>query len=176
MPILNIWHPTACRLLYWAWCFLLLQKNSSCGFLWIWLISGLWLWIGGRNGAGNKLPYWGKHSDIRTGCFFVFSGVFREASATNGGIGTGVVFVWQHCLGRAPFQPQVSWEGHLFGSLAGILVAFNYRSEGPKRKIYDWEKRNGWWRWTPEPGFHKRSGYRAKISPYTTYTVKRGGR
>jgi hypothetical protein len=28
----------------------------------------------------------------------------------------------------------------LFGALAGILVAFNYRKEGPQRRIYHWEE------------------------------------
>lgn len=41
--------------------------------------------------------------------------------------------------GIFPLKTEISWEGHLFGSLAGLLVAFNYRKEGPQRKIYEWE-------------------------------------
>jgi len=41
--------------------------------------------------------------------------------------------------GLFPIQEGVSWEGHLFGAIAGLLVAFNYRKEGPQRKVYVWE-------------------------------------
>lgn len=41
--------------------------------------------------------------------------------------------------GIFPFKEETSWEGHLFGSIAGLLVAFNYRKEGPQPKKYDWE-------------------------------------
>ena len=34
----------------------------------------------------------------------------------------------------------MSWEAHLFGGLAGLLVAFVYRGEGPQRKVYVWEE------------------------------------
>ncbi len=44
--------------------------------------------------------------------------------------------------GIFPLKTEISWEGHLFGSLAGLLVAFNYRKEGPQRKIYEWENEN----------------------------------
>lgn len=44
--------------------------------------------------------------------------------------------------GIFPLKTEISWEGHLFGSLAGILVAFNFRKEGPQRKVYDWENDN----------------------------------
>ena len=33
----------------------------------------------------------------------------------------------------------VSWEGHLCGFLAGILIAIYYKNEGPKPKKYQWE-------------------------------------
>jgi len=41
--------------------------------------------------------------------------------------------------GIFPLKNEISWEGHLFGALAGVLVAFNYRKEGPQRKVYEWE-------------------------------------
>ena len=51
-----------------------------------------------------------------------------------------VVFLYGSMTwGIFPFKPEISWEGHLFGAIAGALVAFNYRNEGPKRKIYQWE-------------------------------------
>lgn len=51
-----------------------------------------------------------------------------------------VVFLYGSLVwGVFPIQEGVSWEGHLFGGLAGLLVAFNYRKEGPQRKVYRWE-------------------------------------
>ena len=41
--------------------------------------------------------------------------------------------------GVLPTKEPVSWEGHLSGFIAGILVAFFYKDEGPKRKKYQWE-------------------------------------
>ncbi|MFN8135197.1 MAG: hypothetical protein U0Z17_08220 [Bacteroidales bacterium] len=33
----------------------------------------------------------------------------------------------------------ISWQSHLLGGLAGILIAFGFRKEGPQRKTYVWE-------------------------------------
>ena len=41
--------------------------------------------------------------------------------------------------GLLPTKEPISWEGHLAGFLAGVLVAVFYRNEGPKRKKYQWE-------------------------------------
>lgn len=50
-----------------------------------------------------------------------------------------VVFIYGGIVwGVFPIKQEISWEGHLFGSIAGILVAFNYRREGPQRRIFVW--------------------------------------
>ncbi len=41
--------------------------------------------------------------------------------------------------GIIPNNASISWEGHLSGFLAGILIAIFYRHEGPKMKKYQWE-------------------------------------
>jgi hypothetical protein len=33
----------------------------------------------------------------------------------------------------------ISWESHLMGLLAGVILAIYYRGYGPQRKRYDWE-------------------------------------
>ena len=41
--------------------------------------------------------------------------------------------------GVFPLVKQISGEGHLFGGLAGALMAWVYRNDGPQRKRYLWE-------------------------------------
>lgn len=38
-----------------------------------------------------------------------------------------------------PIEKGVSWEGHLSGAIAGILLAILIRNELPEKKKYDWE-------------------------------------
>ena len=55
-------------------------------------------------------------------------------------VSTLVVFLYGSIIwGIFPIQEEISWEGHLFGAIAGIIVAFNYRKEGPQIKKYNWE-------------------------------------
>jgi hypothetical protein len=36
-------------------------------------------------------------------------------------------------------EKNISWEAHLYGMVAGIVLAFYYRKEGPQRRVYEWE-------------------------------------
>lgn len=46
--------------------------------------------------------------------------------------------VWQ--LFPSVILPQnISWEAHLSGFIAGILLAIIYRKVGPQRTVYQWE-------------------------------------
>ncbi|TND07675.1 MAG: hypothetical protein FD123_2994 [Bacteroidetes bacterium] len=38
-----------------------------------------------------------------------------------------------------PLEKGVSWEGHLFGALTGLMLAVVYRRRGPQRVRYAWE-------------------------------------
>lgn len=112
-------------------------------FLWIWLISGLWLWIGGRNNINYPVYHIGASTLIYgLAGFLFFSGVFRRHIQLMV-VSALVVFLYGGIVwGIFPVQESISWEGHLFGGIAGILVAFNYRKEGPQRKVYQWEEEN----------------------------------
>lgn len=41
--------------------------------------------------------------------------------------------------GLFPFDPKISYEGHLSGALAGSITALIYRKQLPVREKYDWE-------------------------------------
>ena len=36
-------------------------------------------------------------------------------------------------------EKNISWEGHLFGFIAGILMAVYYRNQGPVEQVHVWE-------------------------------------
>lgn len=115
------------------------KKIAKASFLWIWLISGLWLWIGGRNSANHSTHHIGASTLIYgLATFLFFSGVFRKHLRLMV-VSAMVVFLYGSIMwGIFPLKEEVSWEGHLFGAIAGVLVAFNYRGEGPKPKVYEW--------------------------------------
>lgn len=117
------------------------KKIAKSVFIWIWLVSGIWLWIGGR----NNLNYHTYHIGASTlvyglASFLFFSGVFRRHLRLMV-VSALVVFLYGGIVwGVFPLKEEMSWEGHLFGAIAGILIAFNYRKEGPQRRVYQWEE------------------------------------
>ncbi|MDA3905837.1 MAG: rhomboid family intramembrane serine protease [Bacteroidales bacterium] len=107
--------------------------------LWIYILSGLWLWIGGREAihiGASGLVY-------GFAAFLFFSGIFKR-STTLMTVSLVITFLYGSMVwGFFPeFFPEqnISWEGHLFGFIAGILMAVNYRNQGPKPKIYNWDE------------------------------------
>ena len=120
--------------------FFFYEKIAKQAFLWIWLISGIWLWIGGRNFEHHPVYHLGASTLIYgLATFLFFSGVFRRHLRLMV-VSALVVFLYGSIMwGVFPLKEEISWEGHLFGAIAGVLVAYNYRSEGPQRKKYEWE-------------------------------------
>lgn len=110
-------------------------------FFWIYFMSGVWLWVGGRNNEAGEIYHIGASGLIYGAAVFLFfSGVFRKHKPLMV-ISTLVLFLYGSMMwGIFPLMPNVSWEAHLFGAISGLLVAYNYRKEGPQRKEYEWEK------------------------------------
>ena len=108
--------------------------------LWIWLVSGLWLWIGGRSGQTMPMYHIGA-STLSSGVasFLFFSGILRRHRQLMV-VSLLVVFLYGSITwGMFPLKADMSWEGHLFGAIAGLFVAVSYRREGPQRRRYAWE-------------------------------------
>lgn len=104
-------------------------------FFLVYFLSGFWLWLIGREsyhiGASGVLY------GLTT--FIFFSGILRRHTGLMA-LSLIVVFLYGGLIwGIFPLFKQMSWEAHLCGSLAGILLAFVYRKEGPQRKEYEWE-------------------------------------
>lgn len=120
------------------------KKIAKSVFLWIWLVSGVWLWIGGRNNLNYPTYHIGASTLVYgLASFLFFSGVFRRHLRLMV-VSVLVVFLYGGIVwGVFPLKEEMSWEGHLFGAIAGVLIAYNYRKEGPQRRVYHWDDDDG---------------------------------
>lgn len=107
--------------------------------IWIYLASGVWLWVGGRNSDVITNYHFGASTLIYGfSTFLFFSGIFRKHKQLMV-VSALVVFLYGSISwGIFPFDPSISWEGHLFGAISGVLVAYNYRKDGPQPTEYQW--------------------------------------
>ena len=103
--------------------------------IWLYLISGFWLWI-----IGRPAFHIGASGIIYALAGFLFlSGLIRKNRSLSA-ISLLVIFLYGSMIwGIIPISKSISWEGHLAGFLAGLLVAVFFKKEGPKRKKYQWE-------------------------------------
>lgn len=104
--------------------------------IWTWFMTGLWVWI-----AANSAYHIGASGVIYgfAGYLF-FSGLFRrETYAT--AIAMLMVFLYGGMLwGVFPGQEGISWESHLFGGIAGLVLAWFFRRRYRQaRRKYSWE-------------------------------------
>jgi len=104
-------------------------------FLWSWLMSGLWLWAIGRPSfhiGASGIVY-------ALASFLFFSGLIRKHTSLMA-VSFVVVFLYGSMVwGIFPIKEHISWEGHLSGGLAGIILAWWFRSEGPPKQKYQYE-------------------------------------
>jgi len=92
-----------------------------------WAMGGLWVWTTARDnyhiGASGII--------YGLAAFLFFSGVFRKRVALMA-VSLIVVFLYGSMVwGVLPLQVGVSWESHLFGAIAGVLMAWFYRKVPP---------------------------------------------
>lgn len=115
------------------------SKISVRVLIGIWLLSGIWVWFGGR-------PSWhiGASGIIYGLSSFLFvSGLIRKDSRL-AALSLIITFlygslIWGVFPDFYPREKNISWEGHLGGAVAGLIMAVYYRNSGPKRKMYSWE-------------------------------------
>jgi hypothetical protein len=106
-------------------------------FLLSWFITGIGLWALASN---NNSYHIGMSGVIYAMAGFLFtSGVLRRYRPLQG-ISLFVAFVYGSMIwGIFPMKPHVSWEGHLAGLAAGVILAFIYRRKGPQPPKYQYE-------------------------------------
>lgn len=111
------------------------RRSAKYVLLYSFLMTGIWVWAMGRSsfhiGASGLIYAWG--------AFLFTSGVLNRNKRMMG-LSLLVVFLYGSMIwGVLPLMPEISWESHLFGAIAGTVLAFVFKKEGPKKRKYDWE-------------------------------------
>lgn len=107
-------------------------------FLWLFLLTGFWVWI-----AARPAYHIGASGIVYGLATFIFaSGAIRKHSGLMA-VALVVVFLYGSLVwGIFPeFFPEknISWESHLLGMVAGLILAIYYRNVGPQRQKFEWE-------------------------------------
>jgi len=96
-----------------------------------WILTGFWVWIGARPdawhiGASGVIYY--------LASFLFFSGIIRKHPPLLA-ISLLVTFLYGGMVwGILPVQTDISWESHLYGAMAGLILAYTYRSHNPQQE------------------------------------------
>ena len=111
------------------------KKIATQLFLWLFFIAGFWLWIICRPSF-----HIGASGIIYALAPFLFISAIIRKNPRLSAVSMLIIFLYGSMIwGVLPTKEHISWEGHLSGFMAGIIVAIFYRNEGPKRKKYQWE-------------------------------------
>jgi membrane associated rhomboid family serine protease len=104
--------------------------------VWIVVCGGVWVWFSGEAGS-NHIGASGLVYGLAA--FLFLSGILRRYVPLIA-ISMLVTFLYGSLVwGVLPLQEKVSWEGHLWGAVAGFLMAVYYRPAGPQRPRFEWE-------------------------------------
>jgi membrane associated rhomboid family serine protease len=121
-----------------AFMFYFYRELAMKVILYIWLLQGIWLWLGGRETwhIGASGIVYGLAS------FVLLSGLLRKERRLMA-LSLIVVFLYGGMVwGFFPLFIGISWEAHLFGAIAGCVLAWGYRKEGPQAEVIDWGEEN----------------------------------
>lgn len=104
-------------------------------FFQMYLLAGLCVWLAGREawhiGASGVV--------YAMAAFHFLSGIIRNDVRLLT-LSVVVVFLYGGMVwGLFPFDPKISWEGHLWGAISGVVMALYYRKYIIRREKFDWE-------------------------------------
>lgn len=115
------------------------NKIALSVFLLLWLLSGVTTWLIGRGSV-----HVGASGLVFAILFFLFfSGLFRKYIPLVA-VSMIVAFiygstVWSIFPVTELVDPSISWEGHLSGSISGLLLAIIFRKQGPQKPPVVWD-------------------------------------
>jgi membrane associated rhomboid family serine protease len=102
------------------------------------LLTGLWVWLGAREAThiGASGVIYGLSA------FLMVSGLIRRHPRLMA-LSMVVVFLYGGMIwGVFPElfpEKNISWESHLAGLVAGLILAIYYKAEGPQKPKYSWD-------------------------------------
>jgi len=105
-------------------------------FIQMYLLAGICVWLSGREawhiGASGVV--------YAMAAFHFVSGIIRNDTRLLT-LSVVVVFLYGGMIwGIFPINPDISWEGHLWGAVSGVVLAFYYRRYIIRRDKFDWEE------------------------------------
>lgn len=116
------------------------QKKALPIFALSWLLTGLWVWLFAR---GNSYHIGASGVVYALATFHFASGVIRREPRLMA-FSMLVIFLYGGLVwGVFPdFLPKqnISWESHLMGALAGLILAYYYRDSGPQAEEHHWDE------------------------------------
>lgn len=104
-------------------------------FFLILFATGFWVWVSARPSyhIGASGVVYGLAS------FMFVSGAIKK-NMSLAAFSLVVVFLYGNMIwGVLPVMPHISWESHLMGAIAGIVMAVYYKELGPQKTTYLWE-------------------------------------
>lgn len=115
--------------------FFFYKKIALKVVLWIYLMVGVWTWVSAREayhiGASGLL--YGIFS------FLLVSGFLRKNKQLIAVSFFVIMFYGGMVWGIFPIKINISFEGHLWGFIAGIVLALYYRKQGVQKEEFLWE-------------------------------------
>lgn len=104
-------------------------------FFLIYFIGNAFVWI-----VGREAYHIGASGIIYGLAAFLFLSGFIRRIRNLMAISLIVVFMYGSLVwGLLPYDYKISWEGHLMGAIAGVLLAILYRDKGPEPYKPSWE-------------------------------------
>ena len=105
-------------------------------FFLMYILAGFCVWVFGREawhiGASGVV--------YALAAFHFISGIIRNDVRLLT-LSVVVVFLYGGLIwGMFPINPEVSWEGHLWGAISGVIMAIVYRKYIIRRDKFDWEE------------------------------------
>jgi len=92
-------------------------------FIWIYLASGFWVWI-----VGRQAYHIGSSGLVYGLVMFIFWGGILRRNPRSLAISMIIFFLYGGMIyGLFPVDESVSWESHIMGSVAGIFLAFYFK-------------------------------------------------
>jgi membrane associated rhomboid family serine protease len=92
-------------------------------FIWIYLASGFWVWI-----VGREAYHIGSSGLVYGLVMFIFWGGILRRNPRSLAISMIIFFLYGGMIyGLFPVNESISWESHIMGSVAGVFLAFYFK-------------------------------------------------